>query len=136
MTSGVMRTTVRSRRCWRMISWPAANGIRWVKPSSATVSPSWTYSAIASSRARRSATRRPRGGRGWGLRLVLDHAEHVAQVEQVVLHRALGARGVALLDRRDQRLVLLDERGVDDGGLQDLDERRLHHLEDPVGEGL
>src|SRR5918996_116075 len=37
MTSGVIRTTVRSRRPWRMISWPAANGIRWVKPSSATV---------------------------------------------------------------------------------------------------
>src|ERR687891_1561871 len=37
MTSGVIRTTVRSRRPWRMISWPAANGIRWVKPSSANV---------------------------------------------------------------------------------------------------
>src|SRR3954452_20272401 len=50
MTSGVMRTTVRSRRPWRRISWPAANGIRCVKPSSATVSPSCTCSAIASAR--------------------------------------------------------------------------------------
>src|SRR6266508_121882 len=48
MRSGVIRTRVRSRRRWRMISWPAANGIRWVKPSSATVSPSWTSSATAS----------------------------------------------------------------------------------------
>ena len=31
-----------------MISWPAANGIRWVNPSSATVSPSCTLSATAS----------------------------------------------------------------------------------------
>src|SRR3954470_15773789 len=50
MTSGVIRTTVRSRRPWRMISWPAANGIRCVKPSSATVSPSCTCSAMASAR--------------------------------------------------------------------------------------
>src|SRR3954451_2057204 len=48
MTSGVILTTVRSRRPWRMISCPAANGIRCVKPSSATVSPSCTCSAIAS----------------------------------------------------------------------------------------
>src|SRR4051794_16830865 len=45
-----MRTTVSSRRPWRMISWPAANGIRCVKPSSATVSPSCTCSAMASAR--------------------------------------------------------------------------------------
>src|SRR5262245_20674802 len=31
-----------------MISWPAANEIRWVNPSIATVSPSWTNSATAS----------------------------------------------------------------------------------------
>ena len=41
---------LRSRRPWRMISCPAATGIRWVKPSSATVSPSWTSSATASAR--------------------------------------------------------------------------------------
>jgi hypothetical protein len=30
-----------------MISWPAANGMRWVNPSSATVSPSRTTSDTA-----------------------------------------------------------------------------------------
>ena len=48
--SGVIRTSVRSRLRWRMISCPAATGIRWVKPSSATVSPSLTRSATASAR--------------------------------------------------------------------------------------
>ena len=43
-----MRITLRLRRCWRMISWPAAKGIRCVKPSSATTSPSCTASWIAS----------------------------------------------------------------------------------------
>src|SRR5262245_23324971 len=43
-----MRTRCRSRRPWRMISWPAANGIRCVKPSSARHAPSWTYRSIAS----------------------------------------------------------------------------------------
>src|SRR3954454_23275052 len=54
-----MRTSVRSRRPWRMISWPAANGMRCVNPSRATVIPSRTCSAIAS----RSSTggRMPRG---------------------------------------------------------------------------
>src|SRR4051812_15765353 len=50
-----MRISVRSRRPWRMISCPAANGIRWVKPSSARVLPSCTYVAIASDRVRNSA---------------------------------------------------------------------------------
>src|SRR4051794_6696591 len=48
MTSGVSRARVRSRRPWRMISWPAANPMRCVKPSMATVSPSRTRSATAS----------------------------------------------------------------------------------------
>src|SRR5919206_171677 len=43
-----MRASVRSRRRWRMISWPAAKQIRWVNPSIATVSPSRTSSATAS----------------------------------------------------------------------------------------
>ena len=47
-----MRTSVRSRRPCRMISWPAANGIRCVNPSRATVSPSSTSAAIASSAGR------------------------------------------------------------------------------------
>ncbi len=46
--SGVSRASVRSRRRCRMISWPAAKQMRWVKPSTATVSPSRTSSAIAS----------------------------------------------------------------------------------------
>src|SRR3954449_11473644 len=45
--SGVIRTSVRSRRRWRMSSCPAAMGMRCVKPSSATVSPSWTSSETA-----------------------------------------------------------------------------------------
>src|SRR6478735_2071296 len=48
--SGVIRTSVRLRLRWRMSSCPAATGIRWVKPSRATVSPSCTRSATASAR--------------------------------------------------------------------------------------
>src|SRR6478609_6789630 len=48
MTSGVIRASVRLRFRWRMISWPAANEIRWVNPSIATVSPSRTSSRTAS----------------------------------------------------------------------------------------
>ncbi len=46
--SGVIRTSVRSRRPRRISSCPAAWGIRWVNPSSATTSPSRTSSSIAS----------------------------------------------------------------------------------------
>src|SRR3954465_14572805 len=45
-----MRITARSRGCWRMISGPAANGMRCVKPSSARLLPSWTNSRMASLR--------------------------------------------------------------------------------------
>src|SRR5665213_2653459 len=45
-----MRISVRFLRPWRMISWQAACGIRWVKPSSAIVSPSRTASLMASAR--------------------------------------------------------------------------------------
>src|SRR6476646_11838333 len=48
MTSGVSRARVSSRLRWRMISWPAANEMRCVNPSIATVSPSRTRSAMAS----------------------------------------------------------------------------------------
>src|SRR5215475_9205428 len=48
MRSGVIRIKVRPLRPCRMISWPAAWGIRWVKPSSATVSPSRTADLTAS----------------------------------------------------------------------------------------
>src|SRR5258706_3659523 len=46
--SGVMRTRVRPRRAWRITSCPAANGMRWVKPSIAIVWPSFTWRATAS----------------------------------------------------------------------------------------
>src|SRR5687768_14792636 len=48
MMSGVMRTSMRSRRPWRITSCPAANGIRCVNPSIATVWPSFTCRATAS----------------------------------------------------------------------------------------
>src|SRR5215469_11813776 len=48
--SGVMRIRCRLRRCWRMISCAAANGIRCVNPSSAMACPSCTCVAIASAR--------------------------------------------------------------------------------------
>src|SRR5687768_1521671 len=43
-----------------MISWPAAKGIRWVKPSRAIVSPSRTSSATAAARVAGRATSAPR----------------------------------------------------------------------------
>src|SRR2546423_12181900 len=45
--SGVMRISVRSLRPWRIASCAAACGMRWVKPSKATVSPSKRFSATA-----------------------------------------------------------------------------------------
>src|SRR6185369_15182031 len=48
--SGVMRISFRLRRFWRMISWPAAVGMRCVKPSSASVWPSFTKRRTASAR--------------------------------------------------------------------------------------
>src|SRR5262245_21636143 len=45
MRSGVSRIKVKSRRRCRMISCPAAKGIRWLKPSAATESPSCTNKA-------------------------------------------------------------------------------------------
>src|SRR5712692_5324248 len=56
MMSGVIRTRVRSRRRCRITSWPAACGIRCVKPSIATVSPSPTLAEIASASVTISAT--------------------------------------------------------------------------------
>src|ERR1700728_4938747 len=43
-----MRIRCSRRRCWRMISCPAAKGMRWVNPSSAMLWPSLTCAAIAS----------------------------------------------------------------------------------------
>src|SRR3989304_4840951 len=48
MMSGVARHRVRSFFFWRMISWPAAKGIKWVKPARYAVSPSRTNLETAS----------------------------------------------------------------------------------------
>jgi len=53
-----MRTRVSSCLFWRTISWAAAVGIRWVKPSRATVSPSWMKRSTASRSERSSAMSR------------------------------------------------------------------------------
>src|ERR1700683_2608128 len=53
--SGGMRTSVRLCVFWRIISGPAANGIKCVKPSIATTSPSWTNRATACERLNNSA---------------------------------------------------------------------------------
>src|SRR5260221_2177605 len=50
-----MRMRDRSFRPWRIASCAAANGMRWVKPSIATVSPSRRLPAIASERDMNSA---------------------------------------------------------------------------------
>ena len=63
MRSGVIRISVNPLRPWRMISWPAACGMRWVKPSSATVSPSRTADWMASAR---EEIRAIRNDSGWG----------------------------------------------------------------------
>src|SRR6266487_1732124 len=59
MMSGVILTSVRSRRRCLITSCPAACGIRCVKPSMATVSPSCTVAAIASASDTISATPPP-----------------------------------------------------------------------------
>src|SRR6478752_3841081 len=103
MTSGVSRASVRSRRRWRMISWPAENPIRCVKPSMATVSPSRTRSAIAS----RIEATLPGLGRLAGVELDSDHQALAAHV----LHQ----RGVAL-EQRPERVLDLPPA---DGGVRD-----------------
>src|SRR5271170_3230563 len=59
-----MRISVSPRRRCRISSCPAAKGIRWVNPSSATESPSCTNSAAASRNDTRVATVSPRSLRG------------------------------------------------------------------------
>src|SRR3954454_22600085 len=83
-----------SRRPWRMTSWPAANGMRCVKPSRATASPSWTSSAMASRSSTISATR---GGLRGGLCAMrtVDHHAHMtvyAAAQQRKRGRARGER--------------------------------------------
>src|SRR6266852_1981921 len=53
MRSGVIRIRARRRRRWRITSCAAANGIRWVKPSMATLSPSRMVDSTASARVRK-----------------------------------------------------------------------------------
>src|SRR5512139_2337964 len=95
MRSGVMRIRCRSRLRWRMISWPAANGIRWVKPSSAMLAPSCTNSSMASASCRCWQLIRGRS---------LDHrAGLLAQVLRQVIERgdrlAGGARTLPAAER-------------------------------------
>src|SRR5215217_8316638 len=116
-----MRIRVSSRFSCRTTSWPAANGIRWVNPSRATLSPSCTRSRTASSSETSSA--------------MVHHSQNVAEVEQVVLHRPLGASGVALLHRGEQCLVLLHHRRLHHGAVKDLHQRGLKHLEHPADQG-
>src|SRR3990170_3958957 len=59
-----MRTSVRSLRPWRIVSCPAANGIRCVKPSKAVTSPSRTTSSTAWARFKILAIRHSRAGAG------------------------------------------------------------------------
>src|SRR5665213_27440 len=57
MRSGVIRTSVRCLRPCRSTSCAAAKGIRWVNPSIATQSPSWTCAAMASEREQNAGMR-------------------------------------------------------------------------------
>src|SRR6476620_3062648 len=52
-----MRIRCRSRFCCRINSWPAAKGIRCVKPSSATLAPLATWVSIASRSERKGIAR-------------------------------------------------------------------------------
>src|SRR4029077_5968593 len=124
-----MRARVTSRRRCRMISWPAAKEIRCVKPSIATVSPSWTSAATASCIVVTLLTPPPPALRGRfdlgddlleelerGLRLVL--AEHERRAHPNV--------GVAAPE--DQQ-TLAEGRLLDRGGLIVVGERHA----DPQG---
>ena len=67
---------------------------------------------------------------------LLGHAQHVAQIQKVVLHRPLGAGGVAALHGAQQGAVLVDDGGVHDGPVHLGHELGLEHLEDPPHERL
>src|SRR5215218_5462297 len=100
-----MRISSRSPRPWRTSSWPAANGIRWVKPSSATLSPSRTSSATPSvsetscARSEPKLTTRTLPGYSPGMRtqvgivgagpagLTLAHLLHLEGIESVILEQ-------------------------------------------------
>src|SRR5919202_5853277 len=91
MTSGVIRISARSRRPCRISSWPAACGIRWVKPSSATLSPSRTRPPTASRSETISAKRLGRHGerlraRELGCVLEVDDVVVTEVLDEPILH--------------------------------------------------
>src|SRR5690349_10402967 len=135
--SGVIRTSVRSRLRWRMISCPAATGIRWVKPSSATVSPSSTRSRTASARDVISAVVRIMNVGAEGERYQVWFVPMRTQVAIVgggpaglMLARLLELRGIesVVIERRDRAYV---EQRVRAGVL----EQATMDLMDEVGLG-
>src|SRR3954465_9753584 len=112
--SGVMRPSVKSRLRWRMISCPAATGIRWVKPSSATVSPSLTRSLTASAREVISSDVRIENGSSESERYQVCSRDMRTQVAIVgggpaglMLGRLLELRGIesVVIERRDRDYV-------------------------------
>src|SRR5215212_6033654 len=144
MRSGVIRMSVRSARRWRTISWPAANGIRWVKPSSATLSPSWISSVTASSSDMSSATALgflPADRRSPAQREGLQKAtEYIKQFVLRKLSEIAGGSHVALRQRRG-----CGSRGADVGELGALEPRLeavsvvrhpMEHRRHPIREEL
>src|SRR4051794_37229436 len=105
-----MRTRVSSRRPWRISSWPAACGMRWVKPSSATTSPSWTRPAMAWRRDWISATGASEGERP-GAALHADPAQLGELVDRGAAAETSPAR---VLDAAERHLRLVVHRLVVD----------------------
>src|SRR3982750_3852337 len=118
-----MRMSVCSRRLWRISSWPAACGIRCVKPSSATASPSCTSSRTPSARVTISATRELERERVPAAALNRDPA----QLGELVQHRLAPEPSPArVLHAAERHLRLVADRlvvDVDDAGLEPLRER-------------
>src|SRR5690242_16007042 len=126
-----------------MISWPAACGMRWVKPSRATVSPSETSPAIPSSSVTMSAT--PRTSEGEGPGAALDgHPLHLREL--VHRERAAEPAPAAVLDTAERHLRLVVDGlvvDVDDPGLEPAGDRepavgvgRDHAGREPVAGGV
>src|SRR5438874_2769781 len=114
-----MRMRCRPRRRWRMISWPAANGIRCVKPSSATLAPSRTCVAIDSlSGSSGTATSLDDGLRllAHVLREIVEGADGLAgaarafpAAEGLVARPRSGGRALRAVDVRDTGLGVFKE---------------------------
>src|SRR6185503_8294118 len=96
-----MRISASSRRRCRMISCPAACGIRCVKPSSATVSPSRTRAEIASASETISATALTLRGCRRCLRAL--ELGRVLEVDDLVVAEELDQ--AVLADQEAERLV-------------------------------